>query len=175
MIGWALKKVMLWSGLALFLFALVNHRTAMVAEFAHIAAPAPSQRSASRPSREDESASLVLAADPAGHVVVDAIVNGAAVKMLIDTGATLVALTPRDAEAAGVNLEALEWSAQVATAAGFARAAPLTLREIRLGQLSVYDIPAEVLRRLNISLLGMSFLDRLKSYEMRRGKLILRW
>jgi clan AA aspartic protease (TIGR02281 family) len=53
--------------------------------------------------------------------------------------------------------------------------APVTLREIRIGQLSLYDVPAAVLENLNISLLGMSFLSRLQSYEMREGKLTISW
>jgi len=53
--------------------------------------------------------------------------------------------------------------------------APVTLREIRIGQLSIYDVPAAVLENLNISLLGMSFLGRLQGYEMRDGKLTINW
>jgi len=53
--------------------------------------------------------------------------------------------------------------------------APVTLREVRIGQLSIYDVPAAVLEHLNISLLGMSFLTRLESYEMRDGKLTISW
>ena len=51
----------------------------------------------------------------------------------------------------------------------------VTLREIRLGQLSLNDIHAAVLENLNVSLLGMSFLERLQSYEMRNGKLTITW
>ena len=53
--------------------------------------------------------------------------------------------------------------------------ASVTLREMRIGQLSLYDVPAAVLENLNISLLGMSFLGRLQSYEMREGKLSINW
>ena len=53
--------------------------------------------------------------------------------------------------------------------------ARVTLREIRIGQLSIYDVPAAVLENLNISLLGMSFLTRLQGYEMRDGRLTISW
>ena len=53
--------------------------------------------------------------------------------------------------------------------------APVTLRELRIGQLSIYDVPAAVLEHLNISLLGVSFLNRVQSYEMRDGKLTISW
>lgn len=175
MIGWALRQALLWGGIAAMLLVLwrtfpgLLPRTLPPSAAPAVVAAVPSEGQGEEPSR------LVYTADRAGHVVIDAVVNGAEMRMLVDTGATLVALTPRDAVAAGINLDALEWSERVATAAGPARAAPVRLREIRLGQLSLYNVRAEVLERLGISLLGMSFLDRLRSYEMRGGKLILRW
>jgi clan AA aspartic protease (TIGR02281 family) len=53
--------------------------------------------------------------------------------------------------------------------------APVILREVRIGQLSLYDVSAAVLENLNISLLGMSFLGRVQAYEMRDGKLTISW
>jgi len=95
--------------------------------------------------------------------------------LLVDTGASLVTLTPADARAAGIAPGELVFNRRVSTANGSARMAPVTLREIRIGQLSIYDVPAAVLENLNISLLGMSFLGRLQGYEMRDGKLTINW
>jgi aspartyl protease family protein len=95
--------------------------------------------------------------------------------MLVDTGATLVALTPADARAAGINPASLVFNGHAQTANGTARMAQATLREIRIGQLSIYDVRASVLENLDISLLGMSFLGRLQAYEMRDGKLTITW
>ncbi len=53
--------------------------------------------------------------------------------------------------------------------------APVTLREVRLGQLVIANVPAAVIANLRISLLGMSFLSRLQGYEMRGGKLTITW
>jgi aspartyl protease family protein len=61
------------------------------------------------------------------------------------------------------------------TANGIARAAPVRLREVRLGQLSIDDVSAAVVENLNISLLGQSFLTRLDGYEMRDGMLTLNY
>jgi clan AA aspartic protease (TIGR02281 family) len=61
------------------------------------------------------------------------------------------------------------------TANGLAREAPITLREIRVEQLSVDNVPAAVNENLRISLLGMTFLQRLKSFEMREGALTISW
>jgi len=95
--------------------------------------------------------------------------------LLVDTGATLVTLTQADARTAGIDPGELVFNHRASTANGSARMAPVTLREVRIGQLSIYDVPAAVLEHLNISLLGMSFLTRLESYEMRDGKLTISW
>jgi aspartyl protease family protein len=103
---------------------------------------------------------LVYAANEQGHVILDTVVNGASVRMLVDTGASLVTLTREDARAAGIVPGELAYTHRASTANGAVRMAPVTLREIRVGQLSIYDVPAAVLEHLNISLLGTSFLTR---------------
>jgi aspartyl protease family protein len=118
---------------------------------------------------------LVFPANEQGHVIVEAVVNGAPMRLLVDTGASLVTLTTEDARAAGLSHGDLVFNHHVRTANGSARMAQATLREVRIGQLSVYDVPAAVMENLNISLLGMSFLARLQSYEMRDGKLTISW
>jgi aspartyl protease family protein len=119
--------------------------------------------------------SLVYTANQQGHVILEAAVNGAAVRLMVDTGASLVILTRQDALAAGIAPSELIYSHRASTANGAVRMAPVKLREIRIGQLSIYDVPAAVLENLNISLLGMSFLTRLQGYEMRDGRLTISW
>jgi aspartyl protease family protein len=118
---------------------------------------------------------LVYRAGPLGHVVLTASVNGAPVRFLVDTGASTVALSPADARAAGINPSALAFDKTTTTANGVVRVAPVMLREIRIEQLSVEDVPAVVDANLSGSLLGMSFLSRLKSFEMREGALTFSW
>ena len=101
--------------------------------------------------------------------------RGYQAEFLVDTGASLVTLTREDARAAGIAPGELVYNHRASTANGAVRMAPVTLREIRIGQLSIYDVPAAVLEHLNISLLGMSFLTRLQGYEMREGKLTISW
>jgi aspartyl protease family protein len=56
------------------------------------------------------------------------------------------------------------------------RGAPVVLREIRVGQFSLLDVPASVNEApLRVSLLGMTFLERLNGYEVSGRRLILRW
>ena len=119
--------------------------------------------------------SLVYRADPRGHVAITALVNGAPVRFLVDTGASRVTLTRDDARAAGIGRDELVFSQRSQTANGLAREAPITLREIRIEQLLIDNVPAAVNENLNVSLLGMSFLKRLKSFEMREGALTISW
>jgi clan AA aspartic protease (TIGR02281 family) len=119
--------------------------------------------------------SLVYRADPRGHVAITALVNGAPLRFLVDTGASRVTLTLDDAHTAGIGRSELVSSQRSQTANGPAREAPITLREIRIEQLSIENVAAAVNENLNISLLGMSFLKRLKSFEMREGALTISW
>ena len=116
--------------------------------------------------------SLVYRADQRGHVAITALVNGAPVRFLVDTGASRVTLTLDDAHTAGVGRSELVFSQRSQTANG---PAPITLREIRIEQLSIDNVAAAVNESLNISLLGISFLKRLKSFEMREGALTISW
>lgn len=102
-------------------------------------------------------------------------VNGARVPLLVDTGASLVGLSPEDAKAAGIDSGQLTFNQQVHTANGTVRAAFVQLREIRLDELEIADVPAVVIESLKKSVLGMSFLRRLKSFDMRDGALTMSW
>ena len=87
----------------------------------------------------------------------------------------MVALTPADAVAAGISRSSLSFTGRASTANGVVRVAPVTLREVRLGQFSVENVSAAVVENLQTSLLGMSFLKRVQSYEMRDGALTIAW
>ncbi len=117
---------------------------------------------------------LVLRAGAHGHFMVDATVNGEPLRFMVDTGASSIYLTPEDAERLGWPPQRLTFSERYDTAAGEVRAAPVTLRSLRVGQLELYDLPASVGEQSSgISLLGMSFLKRLESYQVRGDTLIL--
>jgi aspartyl protease family protein len=174
-IGWALRWALLCCGIVLLGVGLLDHTAAPLPDATSRLRP-EAQAAVSAP-RASATASntIVYTANEQGHVILDAAVNGVPVRMLVDTGASLVTLTPADAGAAGIDPGGLVFSARVNTANGAARMAPVNLREIRIGQLSIYDVPAAVLENLNVSLLGMSFLSRLQGYEIRDGKLTVTW
>jgi aspartyl protease family protein len=111
-----------------------------------------------------------------GDFGVTARVNGAKVPMVLDTGATSVVLTHEAAKAAGLPLEFLNYSVNVDTANGRTRAAPVTLGKLAVGSLTEREVPALVAQpgALHNNLLGMSFLNRLESWEVRGDRLKLR-
>jgi aspartyl protease family protein len=110
-----------------------------------------------------------------GEFAIAGRVNGARVTFLFDTGASAVVLTADDARRAGVETSRLVFDVPVSTANGGAMAAEARLDQIAVGPIVMRNVPAMVARRgaLNESLLGMSFLERLKSYTVERDRLIL--
>lgn len=111
-----------------------------------------------------------------GHFLADADVNGTEIRMIVDTGASTVVLTPGDAKAAGVDLASLRYVIPVQTANGVAMAARTRLRSVAIGPLRLTNVVALVARdgALRESLLGMSWLSRLRSYEFSGATLTLR-
>ena len=110
-----------------------------------------------------------------GHYWAEGEVNGASVRFLVDTGATAVALRPQDAERLGFDLKHLHYGYTVMTAAGPARAAAVKLASVSIAGATLPDVDALVIERgLDASLLGMSYLGRLSSFQATRQALFLR-
>jgi len=116
-----------------------------------------------------------LQADRLGHFAAEAVVNGRTLDMLVDTGASIVALTPASARRLGIHPALSEYTLHMSTANGVATAAPVTLDEIRIGDVVVRGVPAVVFSGdgLGIDLLGMTFLKRLSRFEVGGGQLVL--
>ncbi|HWA90080.1 MAG TPA: TIGR02281 family clan AA aspartic protease [Rhizomicrobium sp.] len=103
-------------------------------------------------------------------------VNGATVEFAIDTGASDIVLAPGDAERAGIDLASLHFNRVYETANGQGRGASATLDKLEIGPIVLRDVPVSVnATPMRTSLLGMSFLKRMKSFEMRGRKLTLRY
>lgn len=119
--------------------------------------------------------SLIVERERDGHFHIDSRINGRFVGVLVDTGASRVILRETDAANAGIRPRQSEYTAVVSTANGKVKAAPTTLDRVELGGISVYDVPALVLpdEVLSTNLLGMSFLSRLRRYEVADGRLVL--
>jgi aspartyl protease family protein len=96
--------------------------------------------------------------------------------MALDTGASAVVLTHDAARAAGLPLEMLNYSVQIDTANGRARAAAVTIDRLVVGDIVERSVPALIAQpgQLRTSLLGMSFLNRLEGWEVRGDRLMMR-
>jgi aspartyl protease family protein len=109
------------------------------------------------------------------HFHVTGLANGSRINFLIDTGATGIALSPADASRIGIDLSRLEYTRIFETANGRGRGAPWRLDTLSIGPIEFRDVAVTINQAdMNGSLLGMSFLDRLGSYEVLGRKMILR-
>ncbi len=122
---------------------------------------------------DDGAAQIVKGAD--GHFWAEAKVDGRAVRFLIDTGATTVALSQTDAQRLGIDTKGLDYKYKVITASGQTRAASVKLASVAVAGARVRDVDAMVIEKgLETSLLGMSYLGRLSSFQATPRALILR-
>jgi aspartyl protease family protein len=117
-----------------------------------------------------------LVRDGGGHFELKAHLNGARINMILDTGATSVLLTQEDARAVGLPIEVLAYTVSIDTANGRTRAAPVTLDRVLVGGIEERSIAALIAQpgQLRTSLLGMTFLNRLESWEVRGDRLVMR-
>jgi aspartyl protease family protein len=134
---------------------------------AHATTPAQAATANSR--------SAVVTPDANGHFQVEGRIDGRRLEFMVDTGATVIALTAKDAAMLGLHPAEREFSAQVRTANGTVRAAPVTLDMVEINDLMVRDVAAMVMPEgaLSDNLLGLSFLSRLRRYEYSGGRLVL--
>jgi aspartyl protease family protein len=137
----------------------------------------PDERTRHEPRRQRKATfgpSAELRRRPDGHFHAEAFINGRPIQVLVDTGATLVALSYEDAQAAGVSVgsgDFIHWSN---TANGKARFASVMLDDVRIGDVVVRNVRAAVSEpgRLSKTLLGMSFLGQTRM-QMQGGTLVL--
>jgi len=182
-IGGALKSLLAW---ALIFFVAVlgySYRTELKAVWYRVAGeidtsratPVEPRRAAGDETRgEDRALAIRAAAD--GHYYITAAVNGAELRLLVDTGATVTVLSVRHAERAGIFPNPADYTVNVRTASGMSKAAPVRLREMRIGDARLEDVQALVMNTPgDISVLGVGTLQRFKSYEVKDGVLTLRW
>ena len=129
--------------------------------------------------QEDSSAgferSVTLKAGRNGHFFARAHINGRPIAVMVDTGATGIALTYEDARRIGILVGAGDYSLRTRTANGIARAAPVTLDRVRIGEVEVNNLHGSIAEqgKLHITLLGMEFIRRLQRFELRGRELVL--
>ena len=119
---------------------------------------------------------MVLTESDGGNFFIFGEANGVRVRFLIDTGASDTVLSPADAEAIGIDMRALDFSKVYSTANGMGRGASYTLDSLSVGPISISPMPVSVNgAEMNSSLLGMTFLRSLRSFEIQGRRLILRY
>lgn len=113
---------------------------------------------------------------PDGHYWTRALVNKkSTVEFMVDTGASVVALTYKDAQKMGLRPDKLDYRWEIRTAGGVTMGASVKIDSIQINQVHVKNVDAMVLRSdLDQSLLGMSFLRELYSYEFRGDRMLIR-
>jgi len=120
----------------------------------------------------NESVSFTVA--EGGHFYIDAIVNSTQVRFLVDSGASQVVLTRQDADRVGLFVSETDFTQPMTTANGMSFSAPVEIDRIEIGSIRVDKVKAVVSREgLTQSLLGMSFLSRLKGWRVEGNQLIL--
>tara|TARA_R110000796_G_C14443852_1_gene422616 strand:+ start:41 stop:625 length:585 start_codon:yes stop_codon:yes gene_type:complete len=128
-----------------------------------------------RQSYETGTGAVTIPRSADGHYYLTALVNGEAIRFVVDTGATDMVLTRQDAERAGLSPETLNYLGRAKTANGEVRTAYVRLSEVQLGEVRDFDVPAVVNDgEMPQSLLGMGYLQRWGRIEIANGELILK-
>ena len=175
--GLVARDLLVWTGVAAGLAAAYIYRDDLPGIASDmISQVAPQGTTLTVPAPVETERLVRLRRQPGGHFVARAVVNGETLQMVIDTGATTIVLKPADAEQIGINISGLSYDVPVETANGSAFAAPVKLRSVLVGPVGLGNVDALVAKpgTLDQSLLGMSFLSRLKSYEFSGDFLTLR-
>ena len=173
----AARDIALWGALGLGLVAVYGFKDELKIVAARVIGeltPAGTDLGVETVSEGEQAVRLRKRTD--GHFVARTVVDGTQITMLVDTGASSVVLKSTDAERAGIDLAKLDYAVPVQTANGTAFAAPIRLKSIVVGTIAYGDVEALVAQSgaLDESLLGMSFLSKLGSYEFSGDYLTLR-
>lgn len=106
---------------------------------------------------------VTLYADRGGHYFADGLINGAPVRLLVDTGATMVAMNSITAKRIGLDYRRFGRAGAANTAGGMVRTYYLKLDSVQIGEIKFFNVDAGVVEGSHPTdvLLGMSFLNRL--------------
>ncbi|CUU41302.1 putative aspartyl protease [Blastochloris viridis] len=170
----ALRTILVWVGLASVIAFAYNYRADLLGLGHRVVGWTLPSTLTGNPG---EAPQVELTRTRSGDFTVRADVNGRRVPMIVDTGATAVVLTVDAAKAAGLPLDFLRYDVVVETANGRTKAASIVIEKLTVGDIVARRVPALVAESgnsLKTSLLGMTFLNRLDSYEVRGDRLVLR-
>lgn len=175
--GRAIKDITTWAGITLILVAIYTFRVELMEGTERVVQQLmPAGTNISLSPYNQERATVRIRKKNDGHFILNTITNNKPVTMLLDTGASSVVLSANDARAIGIDTDKLRFVIPVNTANGRTLAARITLKSLAIGPIRIRRVEALVARNgdLTESLLGMSFLNRLRSYEVSGDFLVLR-
>jgi aspartyl protease family protein len=171
-----MRSLVTFAAMALAAGVLVPRYLSQHGQTANVAPTVIAARSdAAVASNPADAGSMVLSPDGHGHFHVDGRVDARPMNFIIDTGASMIALTARDAATLGIHPGFNDYTITVQTANGTVRAAPVTLDRVEIGSIAIRDVSAIVMPEgaLSDNLLGMTFLSRLHRYEYSDGRMVL--
>ncbi|GHC75777.1 retropepsin-like aspartic protease family protein [Limoniibacter endophyticus] len=118
---------------------------------------------------------MMVDRDSTGHFFVRAEINGTTIRALLDTGASTTLLTTRDAKASGIDTENIAYDVPVSTANGTTFVAAARIDELKIGDITRGSQRVYVAKpgSLHETLIGMSFINTLSSFELRGNRVIL--
>ena len=175
--GQAIRDTVTWALLGLFLVGGYSYREEIFALGHRIVGElAPPSSIVRADSQQEGERAVRIRRRPDGHFLARTTINGTSLTMLVDTGASTVVLRPADAQTLGIDVAKLRFTVPVQTANGTTYAAKVRLKRVSVGPIGFNEIEALVAKpgTLKDSLLGMSFLNRLRSYEFSGEFLTLR-
>lgn len=168
--GEVIRNISIWTGLTVLLLLGFTYRSELTGVFNRVIGElVPGQGILI------EGNTIVLSASMDGHFYANGQANGKKLRFMIDTGASDVLLSPLDASRVGIDSKKLQFTKKYQTANGIVLGAPHRLKSLAIGSLEFANVPVSVNKSdMVTSLLGMSFLERLQSFEIRGSKLYLR-
>jgi aspartyl protease family protein len=124
--------------------------------------------------QQTEEGAMSVQSSEDGHFHIEAEVNGVLIDFLVDTGASDIVLSQHDAQAAGYYVVSLNYNHIHHTANGIVSTAPISIKKLVVGSIVLHDLPASVNKvPMEESLLGMTFLNQMKSYSVDGNRLTL--
>jgi aspartyl protease family protein len=135
----------------------------------------PAKHAEPAPQQSANYRTATVLADRRGHFQVEGAVDGRRLDFMVDTGASYVALRERDAGKLGIFPAPRDYTGRSSTANGVIKVAPVRLSSLEVNGIRVYDVQAVVIPddSLGVNLLGMSFLSRVRRFEMANGRLVM--
>ena len=168
--GEVVRNALIWIGILSFILFLYTYRAEVSRLFYRIGGEVLPGLPVSTSPNE-----AIIIANQNGHFYVDGRANGERLRFMVDTGASDIVLSPQAAIQIGIDLKNLKFTRQYRTANGIVLGAPYKLKKFAIGPFDFNDIKVSINQvKMSESLLGMSFLRRLQSFEFQGRKLYLR-